>query len=64
MSHWVLWGDVLKYGYSCQLECAQTNGKLVSCGIYPQKNLKLVQDRREMGLWLWSQVIINELTVP
>ncbi len=30
---------VLKYGYSCQLECAQTNVKLVSCGIYPRRTL-------------------------
>ncbi len=30
---------VLKYGYSCQLECAQTDGKLVSCGIYPKETL-------------------------
>ncbi len=28
-------------GYSCQPECAQTNGKLVSCGIYPSRTLML-----------------------
>ncbi len=51
MFHGVLWGNVLvetyfplpvlKYGYSCQSECSQTNGKLVSCGIYPRRTLKL-----------------------
>ncbi len=30
---------VSKYGYSCQSECSRTNGKLVSCGIYPRRTL-------------------------
>ncbi len=31
---------VLKYGYSCQSECSWTNGKLVSCCIYPRRTLR------------------------
>ena len=49
MFHGVLWGHLrvyqrdscIKIWYPCWSECSQTNGKLVSCGIYPRRTLNL-----------------------